>query len=92
MDQYDFVMARAQEIIKRWRQEEEEDNNIHSSDSDSELSVLTSSIFNSIEGIEKSYTISVESDADGESIDVQGTVFSPRKTRSGRVVQYQGRK
>jgi hypothetical protein len=54
--------------------------------------VLASSIFNSIEGIEESHTISVESDADDESINVQGTVFSPRKTRSGQVVQYQGRK
>jgi len=85
-------MARAQEIIKRRRQEEEEDNNIHSSDSNSELSVLASSIFNSMEGIEESNTISVESDADDESIDVQDSVFSPRKTRSGRVVQYQGGK
>jgi hypothetical protein len=54
--------------------------------------VLASSIFNSMEGIEESHTVSVKSDADDESIDVQGTVFSPRKTRSGRVVQYQGRK
>jgi hypothetical protein len=32
--------------------------------------VLASSIFNGIEGIEESNTISVESDADDESIDV----------------------
>ena len=48
--------------------------------------MLASSIFNGIKGIEESHTISVESDADDKSIDVQGTVFSPRKTRSGRVV------
>jgi hypothetical protein len=54
--------------------------------------VLASSIFNSIEGIEESYTISIKSDADDKSVNVQGTVFSLRKTRSGRVVQYQGRK
>jgi hypothetical protein len=63
-------MARAHKIIERQRREEAEDNDIHSSNSDSELLVLVSSIFNGIEGIEESNTISVESDADDESIDV----------------------
>jgi hypothetical protein len=87
MDRRDFIMARAQEIIEHWHRGEAEDNDIHSSDSDSELLVLASSIFNGMGGIEESNIISVDSDVDEETIDVQGSVFSPRKTRSGRVVQ-----
>ena len=71
--------------------EEEEDNDIRSSNSNSKLSVLASSIFNSMKGIEESHTVSIKSDAGDESINVQGTVFSLRKTRSGRVVQYHGK-
>ena len=33
-----------------------------------------------------SNTINIESDADDSSIDIQGSVFSLRKIRSGRVV------
>jgi hypothetical protein len=45
IDRYDFVMAQAREIVERRRQKEVEDNNIQS---DSELSVLASSLFNGI--------------------------------------------
>jgi hypothetical protein len=45
MDRYDFVMAWAREIVERRRREEVEDNDIQS---DSELSVLASSLFDGI--------------------------------------------
>lgn len=48
MDYYDTVMAREREIAGRRRQEEVEGNDIQS---DSELSVMASSLFNGIEGI-----------------------------------------
>jgi hypothetical protein len=59
MDCYDFVIARAHKIIERRRREELEDNNMptdedNDSDTNSELSVLASSLFNSIDGLEYS--------------------------------------
>jgi hypothetical protein len=65
----------------------------HTSDSDSELSVLASSLFNGIEGIEIGGGIEM-----GGGIDVGGddknlgsiggsrTINSPRTTRSGKVI------
>jgi hypothetical protein len=51
MDYYNFIIAQAKDIAERQRQEEVEDNDIQS---DSELSAMASSLFNSIEGIETS--------------------------------------
>jgi hypothetical protein len=87
MDRYNFVIARAHNIIKRRRQEELEDNDMladedSDSDADSELSVLASSLFNGMEGVEFS---SIDSDN-------LGVAFSPRKTRSGKVVGYRDEK
>jgi hypothetical protein len=59
LEQYDNIIARAWEIEDRWRQEELEDNDIipsgdgdSDSNSGSELSILASSLFNGMEGIE----------------------------------------
>jgi hypothetical protein len=87
MDRYDLVIAKAYEVIERCRQEELEDNDIladedSDSDVDSELSVLASSLFTGMEGIEFS---SIDSDS-------LGIAFSPRKTRSGKVVGYRDEK
>lgn len=51
MDRYDFAIARAKEIVDRYRLEEVEDNDIQS---DSKLSMPASSLFDGvdIEGVE----------------------------------------
>jgi hypothetical protein len=59
MDRYDFVIARAHEIVERQRREELEDNDIladedNDSNTNSELLVLVSSLFNGIDGLEYS--------------------------------------
>lgn len=43
MDRYDFVFARAKEVVERQHQEKAEDNDI--SDQQSELSVLANNLF-----------------------------------------------
>jgi hypothetical protein len=115
MERYDFVIARAQAIVERRRQEELEDNNMpvvecgdgngegdgSNSDSDehSELSVLASSQFDGMDGmdgieysgiggIEISGGIELDSDSDDDSTSALGIAFSPRKMRSGKVVSY----
>jgi hypothetical protein len=92
MEHYDFVIAQAEEIARRRRQEEVEDNDLLSNQSDGELSVLASSLSNSMEGIESSQGISVESGdeemgAIGSGSSVQDPVISPRCTRSGKVLE-----
>jgi hypothetical protein len=61
MDRYDFVIAQAQEIVERQRQEEIEDNNIQSD----ELSVPASSIFDGI-GMEMDIDNTSEGTSDGD--------------------------
>ena len=68
-------MARAHKVIERQHREEAEDNDIDSSDS--------------MEGVEASNTIGIESDTDDDSVNSQSSVFSPRKMRSSRIVKYQ---
>jgi len=97
MDRYDFVMARAREIVERRRREEIEDNDIHSD----ELSVLASSIFDSI-GMEMDIDNTGEGTGDGDedgdsdedgdeggngegNSDSMVGIISPRRTRSGRI-------
>lgn len=112
MDRYDFVMARAHEIVERRRREELEDNNIladedNDSDTDSELSVLASSLFNGMDGLEYSGMGGgdiEDSNMDGGDIDggeldsgddstsAPEIAFSPRKMRSGKVVRYHDEK
>jgi len=67
-------------------------------DSDSDLLVLASSLFNGMEGIEQCGSTTTRQDEDdqgdsrvqgeieGSGI-IQGLVFSPRKTRSGRILR-----
>jgi hypothetical protein len=80
MERYNKIQARATEITERLRREELEGNNIIDADGDGDA----------MDGIE------VESTSQGgfevEEMDdiqnssmAQGPVFSPRKTRSGRV-------
>ena len=52
MEYYNFVQAQAYEIADCQRQEEVEDNNILDGQSDSELLVPASTVFDGIEGIE----------------------------------------
>jgi hypothetical protein len=79
LDLYDTRIARAHEIVNRRRQEWD-------LESDSELSVLASSQFNGMEGIELGGGTEV---GDGiESSSIQGTDFSLRWMRSGKVVRY----
>jgi len=68
------------------------------SDADSELSVLASSLFDGIDGIEYSGICGIEaggsikqgSDGDGDNDSTSAPViaFSPQKMRSGKVVRY----
>jgi hypothetical protein len=66
----------------------------HTSDSKSELSVLASSLFNSIEGIEIGSSIEVgggtdvgSDDKNLGSIGGSRTINSPRTTRSSKVIR-----
>jgi hypothetical protein len=105
IERYDFLIAKAQAIVKRQRQEELEDNDMpmvkgrdgnskgdSSSDSDSdkhsELLVLASSQFDSIDSIKYSNSIKLDSNSDDDSTSALGIAFSPQKTRSGKVVSY----
>jgi hypothetical protein len=96
LEQHIAIIERARQIYDRRQQEEIEDNDImlnHTSDSDSELLVLGSSLFNGMEGIEIGGGIEV-----GGGIDVGGDdkvlgiisgsriITSPRTTRSGKVI------
>jgi hypothetical protein len=66
------------------------------SDEHSELSVLASSQFDGMDGIEYSDiggieisgSIELDSDSDDDSTSALGIAFSPRKMRSGKVVRY----
>ena len=91
MDQHDSVIARAQEIVGRRRQEEIEDNDIQSD----ELSVLASGIFDGI-GMEMDIDNTGEGTGDGDEDSNEGGngegnsdgmvgIISPRHTRSGRI-------
>ena len=97
MERYDFIVAHGHAIVERIRQEELQDNDIVATQSDSKLSDLASSLFNGIEGIESGETKVGEQ---GDDVDSQGDVIStrigtriaietsPRRTRSGKVVEY----
>jgi hypothetical protein len=89
MNRYDELYARAQRIAESERQRlklevlEDRDDATALMQSDSELSVLASSLFNGMDGIESSQ-------GGGE---IQGTgqvetKTSPRRTRSGKIVNY----
>jgi hypothetical protein len=85
MERYDFLMARARAIVERRHQEELEDgdmpigeDNDGNSDAGSEFSVLASSQFDGMGGIE--YSGSTELGSNDDSF--LGIAFSPRKTRS----------
>jgi hypothetical protein len=80
MDAYDEMVARAYEIVETDCQRCQE------LDSDSDLSVLASSLFSRIEGIKKGSSTVTRQDDRGNG-EMQGLVFSPRKTRSGRILQ-----
>ena len=97
MDRYDLIMARAHEIVERRRREELEDNDIladedSNSNADSELSMLASSQFNGMEGIEGMEGMegsgSTEPHGSDDDTSTLGIAFSPRKTRSGKLVGY----
>ena len=106
MDEYDTIMANAHEIAKRELQRQE-------LDSDDDLSVLDSRLFDRMEGSEQGgNSQDDQGDHDGQAemdgieigdssevqgtirgnSEVQGPVFSPRKTRSGQVVKYHSEK
>jgi hypothetical protein len=80
MDRYDELYSRAKKAAECERQRlelkalEGEDNSTIHSQSDSELSLLASSLFDGIEGIESSQGIQIKT--------------SPRRTQSGKVVKY----
>ena len=95
MDEYDRCMAKAHEIAEKVRQHQE-------LESDSELSELASSALDGMEGIEIggntaiSTTVAAGDQEIGQGIggtrtsgdsEAQVPVFSPRKTRSGRVIK-----
>jgi hypothetical protein len=101
MEYYDEVVARAHGIMEQDRQRIELENaNNNAIQSDSELSVLASSLFNGMEGIESnqgiesSQGIDVEMggtsgcQGDGGHGDgsIQSTVFSPRRIRSSKIL------
>jgi hypothetical protein len=82
MDAYNKMVARAYKIVETDRlrcQELELDN-------DSDISVLASSLFNRMEGIKEGSSTVTKQDDRGNS-EMQGIVFSTRKTRSGRILQ-----
>ena len=108
MEEYDAIMARIHETAKNDRKRQE-------LDSDSDLLVLASSLFNGMEGIEMGSGITLclegqdgqdgqdnQDSQDGQDshemdgIEIGGSskaldpIFSPRKTRSGRVIRYKG--
>jgi hypothetical protein len=90
LERYDEIIAQAHDLMERRRREELEDNDIISSsdddgDGDSELSVLASSLFNGIEGIEMGGDGEVLSGTSGS----RNTTTSPRTTRFGKIVKYQ---
>jgi hypothetical protein len=80
MDCYDKLYNRAKKAAECERQRlelealEGEDNSTIHSQSDSELSLLASSLFDGMDGIESSQSIQIET--------------SPRRTRLGKVVKY----
>jgi len=61
------------------------DNNSIDGQSDSELSMLASSLFNSMDGIESSLGLS---NVDISGKDESRTKTSPRRTQSGKIVNY----
>jgi hypothetical protein len=82
MERYNKIQARAKEITERLRQEELEDNDIIDGGGDGDRDAM--------DGIEIEATSQggfevEEMDDIQSSSKVQGPVFSPRKTRSGRV-------
>lgn len=91
------LLLLAQAVDKRRRQEKLENNDIPigkgndgNSNADSELSVLASSLFDGINGIEISSSIELGSDDDSTS--ALSIAFSPQKMRSGKVVKYRSEK
>jgi hypothetical protein len=99
MDRYDELCARADVVRERERQRLEalKDSDAIDIQSDSELSVLASSLFNGIDSIELGQgTSSRISDVEIGRTDSQGLGIgqgiqietSSRRTRSGKVVKY----
>jgi hypothetical protein len=96
MDRYDELCARADVVRERERQRLEalKDSDAIDIQSDSELSVLASSLFNSIDSIElgQGRTGSSQDDSiDSQDLGIaQGIQIetSPRRTWSGKVVKY----
>jgi hypothetical protein len=95
MDRYDTIMARAHEIAERELQRRELDG-------ESDLLVLEGSEQGGssqggqdgqveMDGIEIGGGSEIQSAIRADS-EVQGPVFSPRKTRLGQVVGYNGKK
>jgi hypothetical protein len=97
--------TRPTRIVERRRRDELEDNGMLAdedshSDADSELSMLASSLFNGMEGIEFSGMDSGLMDSgpmdsgamDSDDSSILGVAFSPRKTRSGKVIRYRDEK
>jgi hypothetical protein len=96
---------RLQEQAQAQAQEQEQEE-VQQQDSDSDLSVLASSLFNGMEGVEHDSGTLVEQEGQEErmegptevqigitgDIQVQRPIFSPRKTRSSRVVKYKDSK
>jgi hypothetical protein len=99
MEQYDEIMARLQKVAENDSQRQELEL-----DCNSELSVLASSLFNRMEGLERDSStvvgqdnqhmegVEIRESSQVGSSEVQGLVFSPRKTRSGCVLQRKGDK
>jgi hypothetical protein len=99
MDRYDELCARADVVRERERQRLEalKDSDAIDIQSDSELSVLASSLFNGMDGIELGQgTSSRISDVEIGRTDSQGLGIgqgiqietSPQRTWSGKVVKY----
>jgi hypothetical protein len=92
MDQYNVIIAKAHIIADNERQRQEREQELL--DTNSELSVLASSLFNGMDGIEIGGGIidhETQDDASGEinsGANIQGVSSSPRRTRSGKIVKY----
>jgi len=93
MDRYDELYARAQRTADQERQRLEleaiDNQNDAAVHSNSELSILASSIFNSIGGIQLSQSISnALGDVEISETGQNRAETSPRRTRSGKIVNY----
>ena len=84
----EIVRGQERQCIKLEALEDKDDNIIHSQ-SDSELSVLASSLFNNINSIKSSEGISVKlGDVEISRTDQVKTKTGPWRTRSRKIVKY----